>query len=185
MTRMEKRRRRRHIARIRAVTVVFTLLAATFAVVAISSTGAADSNLDVEQVTRTLAAEPVLLVAEQEPMTVEDMTLRELPDEPAELAEEADESELIEQALLEQGYLHEENGWNRLGKAVQEDDGRHGRQEVDSEIAYSFWRNVDERYASDSRTRYEEAPFRQPILSPTQRLKSASSREQKRKRNEY
>lgn len=108
MTRMEKRRRRRRIARIRAVTVVFTLLAATFTVVAISGTGAADSNLDVEQVTRTLVAEPVLLAAEQEPMTVDDMTLRALPDELGEPVEEADESELIEQALLEQGYLHEE-----------------------------------------------------------------------------
>lgn len=108
MTRMERRRRRRRLARIRTATAAFAVLAVTFTVMAITSVGEAGQKTSTLPTLPAMTAEPVLLSAEQ-PVPASATPAIEKPEvEGLEPAEEANENELIEQALLEQGYFHEE-----------------------------------------------------------------------------
>lgn len=108
MTRMERRRRRRRIARIKFVTVVAVLAAVGCTVMALS--GAEEAGGAEIDRAAAKAAEPIAT-------TLEYQEVKETPEpQPSEVSSieqdeqplEENENELIEQALLEQGYFHEE-----------------------------------------------------------------------------
>ena len=106
MTRMERRKRRQRQIR-RRVALAFTALAIVAAVLLGGKAEAESPSASVDQTvaedtTQALYSESVKLVYEM-PMQIEDM---ESSSQAA--VEDPKESEKIEQALLEQGYLHQE-----------------------------------------------------------------------------
>ncbi len=110
MTRMERRRRRQRQIR-RRVALVLTVAAITTAAVT-----AAVSSINADAEDKATAAAPMVEEAtKQEPKVEPVQLVYETPlwtEEPEALAQEAaedpEEPEKIEQALVEQGYLHEE-----------------------------------------------------------------------------
>lgn len=106
MTRMERRRRRRRIARIRLVTTVLVLAAVGCTVMALTSVGGAESSEAETLKSAQLAAIPAVTLENRttEAPVPKETAFIEAAEEPV----EEDENELIEQALLEQNYLHEE-----------------------------------------------------------------------------
>lgn len=110
MTRMERRRRQRLRMRIRLASVTVALLAVTFAIMWATNTEAAEKSTETNLPMPAATAMPVLLTSEQPAISQEapSTELTPLSVEELEPVEEANENELIEQALLEQGYFHEE-----------------------------------------------------------------------------
>lgn len=109
MTRMERRRRRQRQIR-RRVALVLTVAAITTAAVT-----AAVSSINADAEDKPAAARPTAEeMVKQEPRVEPVQLVYETPlwEEPEALTQEAaedpEEPEKIEQALLEQGYLHEE-----------------------------------------------------------------------------
>lgn len=106
MTRMERRRIRRRILRIKLATTAAVLTLTTASIVALTG-GAAETVPEQTPQPPALQAEPVLLVAEHD-STYQPVQMTAEPVQEPEPVEEEDENEKIEAALLEQGYLHEE-----------------------------------------------------------------------------
>lgn len=102
MTRMERRRRRRRILRIKLATTAAVLALTTASIVALTG-GAAETAPEPTPQPPVLQAEPVLLVAEHD-STYQPVQMTAEPVQEPEPAEEEDENEKIEAALLEQGY---------------------------------------------------------------------------------
>ena len=110
MTRMERRRRRQRQIR-RRVALVLTVAAITTAAVTVAVTSI---NADAED-TPVEALPTAEEVVKQEPMAEPGQLVCKTPlwaEEPEPIAQEVtedpEEPEIIEQALVEQGYLHEE-----------------------------------------------------------------------------
>lgn len=106
MTRMERRRRRRRILRIKLATTAAVLALTTASIVALTG-GAVETTPEPTPQPPTMQAEPVLLVAEHD-STYQPVQMAAEPVQEPEPVEEADENEKIEVALLERGYLHKE-----------------------------------------------------------------------------